>query len=53
MVKEKRNNKKIVTLSIDEDVYNEYKKYCEENGFILSKMVEKFMREELKKKVRK
>ena len=49
MVKEKRNNKKIVTLSIDEDVYNEYKKYCEENGFILSKMVERFMRNELNK----
>jgi len=53
MVKEMGNNKKTVTLSIDGDVYDKYKKYCEENGFILSKMVEKFMREELKKKVGK
>jgi len=53
MVRKMRNNKKTVTLSIDEEVYKEYKKYCEENGFILSKMVEKFMKDELKKKARK
>jgi len=53
MVKEMGNNKKIVTLSIDKGVYNEYKRYCEENGFVLSKIVEKFMKEDLKKKVRK
>ena len=47
------NNKRTVTLSIDENVYADYKKYCEENGFILSKMVEKFMKEELSKKARK
>ena len=44
------NNKKTVTLSIDEKTYEEYKKYCEENGLILSKRVEMFMKNELNKK---
>jgi len=44
------NNKKTVTLSIDEKTYEEYKKYCEENGLILSKQVENFMLEQIKKK---
>ena len=44
------NNKKTVTLSIDEKTYEEYKKYCEENGLILSKQVEMFMKNELNKK---
>ena len=44
------NNKKTVTLSIDEKTYEEYKKYCEENGLILSKRVEFFMKDELNKK---
>jgi len=44
------NNKKTVTLSIDEKTYEEYKKYCEENGLILSKRVEMFMKGELNKK---
>jgi len=47
------NNKKTVTLSIDEKVYEEYRKFCEENGFIISKQVEKFMKEELKKRGKK
>jgi len=47
---EKMNSKKTVTLSIDEKVYEEYRKFCEENGFIISKQVEKFMKEELKKR---
>jgi len=44
------NNKKTVTLSIAEKTYEEYKKYCEENGLILSKRVEMFMKNELNKK---
>jgi len=44
------NNKKTVTLSIDKKTYEEYKKYCEENGLILSKRVEMFMKNELNKK---
>ena len=40
---------KRVTLSIDSKIYDEYKKYCEERGIILSKQVELFMKEEIKK----
>jgi len=43
------NNKKTVTLSINKKIYGEYKKYCEENGLILSKQVEMFMKEQLKR----
>jgi len=42
-------NKK-VTLSVNSEVYDKYKKYCEERGIILSKQVELFMKEQLKKK---
>jgi len=41
--------RKTVALSIDEQIYEEYKKYCEKNFLILSRKVENFMREELKK----
>lgn len=40
---------KRVTLSVDSKIYDEYKKYCEEKGMILSKQFELFMREEIKK----
>jgi len=43
-------NKKAVTLSIDEEIYENYRNYCEKNGLILSKKVEIFMKEELNKK---
>jgi hypothetical protein len=44
-------NKKIkLTLSINEKLLKEYKKYCEREGLILSKQVEKFIEEQLKKK---
>jgi len=42
-------SKRTVTLSIDPEVYGEYKKHCEENCFVISKKVERFMKEELKK----
>lgn len=42
--------KKKVTLSIDEYVYDDYSKYCEENGFVVSKMVELFMKKEVEEK---
>ena len=42
--------RKTVSLSIDEEIYEAYKKYCEENSLILSRKVETFMKEELKKK---
>lgn len=38
-----------VALSLDEGVYDKYKRYCEEHSIILSRKVEKFMEEELKK----
>jgi len=41
--------RKTVALSVDEEIYNKYKKYCEERGIILSKQVEFFMKKELDK----
>jgi hypothetical protein len=47
-------NKKIkLTLSINEKLLKKYKKYCEREGLILSKQVEKFIEEQLKKKRRR
>jgi len=45
------NNKKRVTLYIDSSVYDKFKKYCENNGLILSKQFEMFLENELKKRV--
>jgi len=39
--------KKKVTLSIDSDIYDSYREYCEENAIMLSKKVELFMKREL------
>ena len=41
--------KKIISLSIDEKIYEEYKKICEKNGWILSKQIENFMINEIKR----
>lgn len=41
--------KKTVSLSVEEEIYEAYKKHCEQKGIILSKQVENFMAEELKK----
>ena len=41
--------KKVISLSVDEEVYEEYRRFCEEKGIILSKQFENFIREELKK----
>jgi len=41
--------RKTVSLSIDEKIYDEYKKYCDERGIILSKQFEMFMKKELEK----
>ncbi len=41
-------NKK-VTLSVAPDVYDNYMKYCKENGLILSKQVELMIKEHLKR----
>lgn len=42
--------KRTVSLSVEEKVYEEYRRYCELKGIILSKQFENFMVEELKKK---
>ncbi|MHC1572139.1 MAG: hypothetical protein ACXQTM_03380 [Methanosarcinales archaeon] len=41
--------RKTISLSIDEEIYEAYKKYCEENSLILSRKVEAFMKGELEK----
>jgi len=41
--------KKVISLSVEEEIYNEYRKFCEEKGIILSKQFENFMKEELNK----
>lgn len=45
--------KKTISLSVEEGVYEEYRKHCEKEGIILSKQVEKFMVEEIKKNNKK
>lgn len=42
--------KRTVSLSVEEEVYEEYRRYCEQKGIILSKQFENFMVEELKRK---
>lgn len=44
----KEGNTKL-TLSVNEKLLKEYKKYCEEKGLIISKQVENLMKETLKK----
>jgi hypothetical protein len=39
--------KQKVTLSIDKQVYSNFKKFCEENAIMLSKKVELFMKKEM------
>ncbi len=41
--------RKTVALSLDEDIYESYKKFCEENSTIVSRKIDKFMKDELKK----
>lgn len=41
--------RKTVILSLDKGIYKKYKSYSKENLIIISRKVEKFMREELKK----
>jgi len=39
--------KKTISLSVEEEIYEHYRNYCEEKGIILSKQFENFMKEEL------
>ena len=45
--------KKVISLSVEEEIYDEYRKFCEEKGIILSKQFENFMKEELIKNHKK
>ena len=40
---------KRITLSVDAEIYEKYKKYCDKKELIISKQIENFMRNELKK----
>ena len=46
-------SKKIISLSVEEEIYNEYKKICDNKGWILSKQFENFMKEEIDKNNKK
>ncbi|MBI2101966.1 hypothetical protein HYT53_05135 [Candidatus Woesearchaeota archaeon] len=41
--------KRTISLSVEEEIYDEYRKFCEKKGIILSKQFENFMAEELEK----
>jgi hypothetical protein len=41
---------KRVTLPFDSKIYEEYKKYCDKKGLIISKQFENLTREEFKKR---
>lgn len=43
---------KRITLSVDDSVYKEFQKFCEENDIILSKRVERLMKKELEENKR-
>jgi len=38
-----------VTLSIDSNTYQSFRKYCKDNAIMLSKKIELFMKNELEK----
>ncbi|HLC57220.1 MAG TPA: hypothetical protein VJH95_01470 [Candidatus Nanoarchaeia archaeon] len=40
---------KNVTLSLDEETYNQYRLFCKKNALALSRSVEVFMEEKIKK----
>ncbi len=40
---------KRITLSVDAEIYEKYKEYCDKKGLIISKQIENFMRNELKR----
>jgi len=40
---------KRITLSVDAKIYEKYKEYCDRKGLIISKQIENFMRNELRK----
>jgi len=41
---------KKVTLSIDSEIYEDFQKYCSDNDIMLSKKIERFIKEFLENK---
>ncbi len=41
--------RKQITITIDEEVLEEFKKHCEENDINMSKRIERYMKEDLEK----
>ncbi|HOI18426.1 MAG TPA: hypothetical protein PLX15_01030 [Candidatus Woesearchaeota archaeon] len=39
--------RKTIALSLDQDIYEQYKKYCKEHHMIVSRKVEALMKKEL------
>ena len=39
--------RKYTTISINKEVYNEFKGYCDQNGYGISKLVERLMKEKM------
>lgn len=37
------------TFNIDEEIYEEFSKHCKKNGISMSKKIENFIKEEMKK----
>ena len=45
-----KNNKDKLTISVDKEIKNKYKQFCEKNGLKVGKQIEIFMENELKDK---
>ena len=43
------NEKKNVTLHVNSELYNLYSEYCKKEGIVLSRQIEKFIENELKR----
>lgn len=41
--------RKPLTISIEEKILKSFKRYCEDNDIILSKRIERYMKDELRK----
>jgi hypothetical protein len=42
-------SRKTVALHLDEEIYQEYRKFCQNNAIILSRKIDDFMKKELKR----
>lgn len=43
-------SRKTIALSLDNEIYEEYKSFCRKNSIILSRKIDEFMKTELLKK---